>query len=74
VQDDCALTKDLVLRAQEAGCRALCITVDLPIVYARDREAHLGKEAPQFPYPNLNITVGTNRRLANEQSIPSLSN
>lgn len=58
VQDDRALTKDLVLRAQAAGCRALCITVDLPIVYARDREAHLGKEAPQFPYPNLNITMG----------------
>jgi len=59
VQDDRALTKDLVLRAQAAGCRALCITVDLPIVYARDREAHLGKEAPQFPYPNLNIGKGT---------------
>ena len=58
VQDDRALTKDLVLRAQAAGCRALCITVDLPIVYARDREAHLGKEAPQFPFPNLNITAG----------------
>jgi 4-hydroxymandelate oxidase len=58
VQDDRALTKDLVLRAQAAGCRALCITVDLPVVYARDREAHLGKEAPQFPYPNLNIAVG----------------
>ena len=58
VQDDRALTKDLVLRAQAAGCRALCITVDLPVVYARDREAHLGKEAPQFPYPNLNIAAG----------------
>ena len=58
VQDDRALTKDLVLRAQAAGCRALCITVDLPVVYARDREAHLGKDAPQFPYPNLNIAAG----------------
>jgi 4-hydroxymandelate oxidase len=58
VQDDRALTKDLVLRAQAAGCRALCITVDLPVVYARDRQAHLGKEAPQFPYPNLKIAAG----------------
>jgi len=62
VEDDRAVTKDLVLRAQEAGCRALCITVDLPIIYARDREAHLGNEAPQFPFPNLNITAGPGGR------------
>jgi 4-hydroxymandelate oxidase len=57
VEDDRAVTKDLVLRAQEAGCRSLCITVDLPIVYARDREAHLGNEAPELPFPNLKITA-----------------
>jgi 4-hydroxymandelate oxidase len=62
VEEDRAVTMDLVLRAQEAGCRALCITVDLPVVYARDREAHLGKEAPQFPFPNLKTTAGPGGR------------
>ena len=62
VEDDRAVTKDLILRAEEAGCRALCITVDLPIVYARDREAHLGSKPPQFPFPNLKITAGPGGR------------
>jgi 4-hydroxymandelate oxidase len=58
VEDDRGKTKELIQRAEAAGCRALCITVDLAMTYARDREAHIAKEAPQFPFPHLNITGG----------------
>jgi 4-hydroxymandelate oxidase len=61
VEDDRGVTKELIQRAESAGCQALCITVDLPIVYARDREAHIANP-PQFPFPNLNITAGPGGR------------
>jgi 4-hydroxymandelate oxidase len=61
VEDDRGITKELVQRAESAGCQALCITVDLPIVYARDREARIA-DPPQFPFPNLNITAGPGGR------------
>ena len=53
VEDDRGNTKALIQRAEDAGCRALCITVDLPWVYARDREAHIRNEAPHLPFPNI---------------------
>jgi 4-hydroxymandelate oxidase len=55
VEDDRGKTKELILRAEAAGCRALCITVDLPWTYARDREAHIKDEAPHLPFPNINV-------------------
>jgi 4-hydroxymandelate oxidase len=58
VEDDRSRTKALIERAENAGCRALCITVDLPFVYARTREAHILAKAPQFYFPNLDITAG----------------
>jgi 4-hydroxymandelate oxidase len=38
VQRDRAFTKDLVQRAEAAGCKALVITVDTPVLGPRDRE------------------------------------
>ncbi len=38
VQPDRAFTRDLVQRAEAAGCQALCITVDTPIAGTRNRE------------------------------------
>lgn len=58
VEDDRGRTKALIERAEAAGCKALCITVDLPFVYARTREAHILPDAPQFHFPNLGITAG----------------
>jgi 4-hydroxymandelate oxidase len=61
VDDDRGLTKELVQRAESAGARALCITVDLPWVYARTREAHIHDESPVLPFPNVHMKmpVGT---------------
>lgn len=57
VDDDRGLTKELVERAEAAGARALCITVDLAWVYARTREAHIHDESPLLPFPNVHLTT-----------------
>jgi 4-hydroxymandelate oxidase len=42
-----------VQRAEQSGCRAICITVDYPVCYSRDRVAKLGKFADHLPLGNL---------------------
>ena len=53
VQRDRGFTRDLVQRAEQAGCRALCVTVDSPTHGARNREARARKELPERALPNL---------------------
>jgi 4-hydroxymandelate oxidase len=53
VQRDRAFTKDLVQRAEESGCRALCVTVDSPTHGTRDREQHAKSELPDRALPNF---------------------
>jgi 4-hydroxymandelate oxidase len=53
VQRDRAFTQDLVQRAEAAGCRALCVTVDSPTHGARNREERARPELPDRPLPNL---------------------
>jgi 4-hydroxymandelate oxidase len=56
--DDRGKTRHLIERAEAIGCRALCITTDLPWIYARNREAHIVRQVPQLPFPNINFTGG----------------
>lgn len=58
VAKDRRLTQELVERAQSAGCRALCITVDLPVNYARNRAYRVDTAIPHLPYPNVGIASG----------------
>jgi 4-hydroxymandelate oxidase len=37
-QSDPGFTRELIARAEAAGCRALCLTVDTPVLGPRDRE------------------------------------
>jgi 4-hydroxymandelate oxidase len=53
VQKDRGFTRDLVQRAENAGCRAICVTVDSPTHGARNREEHARGELPERPLPNL---------------------
>jgi 4-hydroxymandelate oxidase len=46
VQPDRAVTKDLVQRAEDVGCRALCLTVDTPVQGARNRQTRAGFALP----------------------------
>jgi 4-hydroxymandelate oxidase len=56
--EDRGKTKSLIERAEAIGCQALCITTDLPWIYARNREAHIVHEVPQLPFPNIDFTGG----------------
>jgi len=51
VQRDRGFTHELVQRAENAGYRALCLTVDTPVNGARNREARANVKFP--PLPNL---------------------
>jgi 4-hydroxymandelate oxidase len=53
VQKDRAFTRDLVQRAEDSGCLALCVTVDSPTFGARNREDRAKKELPERELPNL---------------------
>jgi 4-hydroxymandelate oxidase len=62
VEDDREAVKELIARAEAAGCKALCITVDNPLAYARNREERVRAEAPMLPFPNLGITAAPGGR------------
>jgi 4-hydroxymandelate oxidase len=53
VEDDRKAVQALIGRAEAAGCKALCITVDIPMPYARNREEHIRAQSPMLPFPNL---------------------
>jgi 4-hydroxymandelate oxidase len=53
VQRDRGFTRDLVQRAEGAGCRVLCVTVDSPTFGARNREERARAELPKRELPNL---------------------
>lgn len=40
---DRGLTREIVQRAEAAGCKAICITVDTPVTGARNREQRAGR-------------------------------
>ena len=46
VQSDREFTRDVVTRAEHAGCRALCVTVDTPTLGPRIRQQRAGFRVP----------------------------
>jgi 4-hydroxymandelate oxidase len=46
VQPDRAFTRDLVQRVEAAGCKAICVTVDTPVLGTRHREVRAGFHLP----------------------------
>lgn len=61
-QQDRGLTAQMVRRAEATGCKALCITVDTPVLGARHREARTRFELPaDFKLPNLNLGAISHR-------------
>jgi 4-hydroxymandelate oxidase len=46
VNEDRGFTRDLVQRAEAAGCRAICVTVDTPVLGMRHRETRSGFALP----------------------------
>jgi 4-hydroxymandelate oxidase len=62
VEDDRSTVRTLIERAEAAGCKALCVTVDNPFPYARNREERVRALAPTLPFPNLGIEAGPGGR------------
>jgi 4-hydroxymandelate oxidase len=53
VQPDLARNRDLLQRAQAAGCKAACVTVDTPVLGPRNREQRAGFRLP----PGLDVPM-----------------
>lgn len=53
VNRDRAIARDLIQRVEAAGCSALCVTVDQPVVYARDRVGRHADALRTLPLPNI---------------------
>ncbi|HEY6251280.1 MAG TPA: alpha-hydroxy acid oxidase [Candidatus Angelobacter sp.] len=61
-QEDKGLTEQMVRRAEAAGCKALCVTVDTPVLGARHRESRTAFILPRdFKLPNLNLGAISHR-------------
>jgi 4-hydroxymandelate oxidase len=69
VQRDRGFTRELVQRAEAAGVRALCLTVDTPITGARNRELRARFELPpELDRPNLRGLKVNGVSVANDPS------
>jgi 4-hydroxymandelate oxidase len=55
VEDDRTACQRLIERAEAAGAKALVITVDNPLAYARNREERSRPQAPTLHFPNIGI-------------------
>jgi 4-hydroxymandelate oxidase len=53
VDRDRDIAKDLIQRVEAAGCKALCVTVDQPVIYARDRSNRQSDGLRALPLPNV---------------------
>jgi 4-hydroxymandelate oxidase len=53
VDRDRAIAKDLIQRVERAGCQALCVTVDQPVIYARERSSRHTDALRDLPLPNI---------------------
>jgi 4-hydroxymandelate oxidase len=62
-REDRAFNQALIERAEAAGCKAIVITVDTPVIGIRNREARAYFRMPtNFNLPNLNIGPKIHRR------------
>jgi 4-hydroxymandelate oxidase len=55
VEEDREVTRDLVQRAEGAGCKVLCLTVDNPLNGIRNREESV--RAPATIFQTLGVSV-----------------
>jgi 4-hydroxymandelate oxidase len=55
VSPDLEARKAVIARAEAAGCKALCITCDQPVIYTRDRVSRQGGAIQTQPTPNAGL-------------------
>jgi 4-hydroxymandelate oxidase len=72
-QPDQAFTRDLVQRAEAAGCRALVVTVDTPITPMRDRESrHNFALPPGMQLENLKDLLSRSKASAAHRALAGI--
>jgi 4-hydroxymandelate oxidase len=59
VNRDRAIAKDLIQRVERAGYQALCVTVDQPVIYARDRVSRHANALRVLPLPNIPTPIAS---------------
>lgn len=62
VDDNRDEVRELIRRAEAAGCSVLCVTVDNPFPNARNREQRVAAQAPRLPFPNVGYEAGPGAR------------
>jgi 4-hydroxymandelate oxidase len=67
VQSDMGMNRELVQRAAAAGCKALCVTVDTPVVGPRNREQRSGFTLP----PTLSLPMNPETLKARRETLSS---
>jgi 4-hydroxymandelate oxidase len=59
VQPDRGYTRELIQRIEDAGCAALCVTVDTPVIGTRNRETRVRFQLPDtLRRPHLEPVLG----------------
>jgi 4-hydroxymandelate oxidase len=58
VQADRGFTRDLLARAEAAGVRAFCLTVDTPVLGTRNRQARASSPSPPISRPRISMPRG----------------
>ena len=68
VQGDRDFTRDSIARVEAAGCEAVCVTVDTPVLGVRTRQERAGFDVPaEVPLPHaskLRVTADSGRHSA----------
>ena len=68
IQSDREVTRDLVLRAEATGVRALCLTVDTPVLGTRNRQARARFAVPpELTTPHLDAVGRDRLSMVNEK-------
>ena len=67
VQSDMGVNRELVKRAEAAGCKALCVTVDTPVVGPRNREQRAKFRLP----PGLTLPMNPQTMKARRSTLSS---
>lgn len=62
IDDNRDEVRALIRRAEAAGAKVLCVTVDNPMPNARNREERVRSQAPVLPFPNVGIELGPGAR------------
>lgn len=64
VQSDKGMNREMIERAAAAGCKALCVTVDTPVLGPRNREQRAGFSLP----PGLSLPMNPQNLKARQKS------